>query len=137
MRLLTEEAIILMTLWAEARGEPLEGMLAVAEVIRRRTKLHYNSDGSLTDTCTRNAQFSCWNNDDEQRPMMFRLTDQEPLVMRLGEVWENSEFTDYSNGAVLYYSPAAMKPTGSVPWWAPKCRKVAEVGPHVFYVELR
>ncbi len=137
MRLLSEEAIVLMTLWAECRGEPLEGMLAVAEVIRRRTELRYNSDGSLTDTCTRDSQFSCWNNADKQRPMMLRLTDQDSLVMRLKQVWENSEWTDYSKGAVLYYSPEAMKPIGSAPWWVSKCRKVAEIGQHLFFVEER
>jgi N-acetylmuramoyl-L-alanine amidase len=131
VRLLSEQSIVLMTLWAEVRGEPLEGMLAVAEVIRRRTRDHYNSDGTLTDTCTRDRQFSCWNNTDRQRPRMFRLSDQDSVVIKLREVWENSEWTDYSNGAVLYHA-IGME---NYPDWVTRCREVARLGGHVFYVE--
>jgi N-acetylmuramoyl-L-alanine amidase len=137
LRLFSEESIVLATLWAECRSEPLEGMLAVAEVIRRRTKDHYNSDGTLTGTCCKPYQFSCWNQDDKQRLRMLNLSDQDSMVMRMRDVWENSEFTDYSNGAVLYYSPDAMRPPGSVPEWTKDCRLVATIGRHLFYVEVR
>ncbi len=122
-----------MTLWAECRSEPLEGMLAVAEVIRRRTKLGYNSDGTLTNTCCRPYQFSCWNTEDKQRLRMLQLTDQDSMVMRLREVWEKSEFTDYSNGAVLYHANGM----DIYPWWVKNCRQVATIGGHAFYVEWR
>jgi spore germination cell wall hydrolase CwlJ-like protein len=132
LRLFSEESIVLATLWAECRSEPLEGMLAVAEVIRRRTKLHYNSDGTLTNTCTRDRQFSCWNNTDKQRPKMLNLSDQDSMVMRMRDVWENSEWTDYSNGAVLYHAIGMEH----YPQWVTHSRVVATIGGHVFYVEL-
>jgi spore germination cell wall hydrolase CwlJ-like protein len=131
MRLFSEEAIVLGTLWAECRSEPLEGMLAVAEVIRRRTKLHYNSDGTLTGTCCRDRQFSCWNNTDKQRLRMLNLNYQDPMIVKLKDVWEQSEFTDYSNAAVLYHAGGMEQ----YPDWVMRAHKVATIGAHIFYVE--
>ncbi len=135
MRLFDETAIVVATIWAEARSETLEGIIAVGEVIRRRTKIRYNSDGTLTGTCGRVAQFSCWS--DKQRVPMLNLDWDDPVVRNCLEAWVQSEFTNYSNRAVLYYSPKAMKPKGSVPWWAPKCRLVSTIGGHLFFVENR
>jgi spore germination cell wall hydrolase CwlJ-like protein len=134
VKLFDETAIVVATIWAEARSEPLEGIMAVGEVIRRRTKLRYNSDGTLTGTCGRVAQFSCWS--DEQRILMFNLDWDDPVVTNCLQAWVQSEWTDYSNGAVLYYSPKAMRPKDTVPWWSANCRKVAELGGHIFFVEL-
>lgn len=56
-----EEAarIISYTLYAEARGEPTNGKLAVASVIHTRSKL---LGVSMPDVCLMPRQFSCWNN---------------------------------------------------------------------------
>lgn len=134
MKLFDENAIAIATLWSEARSEPLEGIMAVGEVIRLRAKLHYNSDGTIIGTCCKKLQFSCWNHDDPQRLRMLKLDWSDPLVRQCKGAWEQSEWTAYANGALLYYAPAGMR-EGAVPWWAPKCREVARIGGHIFFVE--
>jgi N-acetylmuramoyl-L-alanine amidase len=131
MKLFSANNIAVATIWAESRGEPREGKMAVGEVIRRRTLIPYNSDGTIIGTCCRDRQFSSWNNDDPQRLWMLRLDDTDPIVIDCKNAWEQSEFTDYSNGAVLYHANW-LKP---IPYWAPKCRVVAKIGAHIFYLE--
>ena len=131
MKLFNEISIVIATGWAEARGEPLEGLLAVFEVIRKRTRDHYNSDGTLIGTCCKDRQFSCWNNNDPQRLQMLKLDSNDPLVIRCTTAWVQSEWTNHSNGAVLYHA----KSMRTYPYWVGKCRVVARIGEHIFYVE--
>lgn len=51
-------SIISYTLYAEARGEPFEGMKAVASVIQTRAM---RANISMAEVCLQDQQFSCWN----------------------------------------------------------------------------
>lgn len=48
-----------LTLWGEARGEPIEGRVAVASVIRNRARARYRGQ-TIAEVCLWPAQFSCW-----------------------------------------------------------------------------
>jgi len=48
-----------LTLWAECRGEPIEGQVAVAAVIRNRVGKRFGA--SYKAVCLAPKQFSCWN----------------------------------------------------------------------------
>jgi N-acetylmuramoyl-L-alanine amidase len=133
VRLFNENFIAIATIWAEARGEPREGRIAVGEVIRRRTKRRYNSDGTITGTCCRDRQFSCWNNNDPNRLKMLSLDDDDPLVIDCAQAWAESQWSDYTNGAVLYLALDSLK---YLPPWVRQCRVVAKIGAHTFYVEV-
>ena len=51
-----------LTIWAEARSEPLEGKVAVASVIRNRALYGTGRFGiGYTGVCLKPKQFSCWN----------------------------------------------------------------------------
>lgn len=50
-----------LTLYGEARGEPVEGQIAVASVIRNRVGHRWGA--SLRAVCLAPKQFSCWNPD--------------------------------------------------------------------------
>ena len=55
------------TVWAEARGEPYEGKIAVAHVLLNRwqsTTGQWAKDDTLATTCLRDQQFSCWSSGD-------------------------------------------------------------------------
>lgn len=58
---LSELQVVALTLWGEARGEPIEGRFAVANAIRNRVKAQRASFGfSPRDVCLKAWQFSCW-----------------------------------------------------------------------------
>jgi spore germination cell wall hydrolase CwlJ-like protein len=131
MRLFDSNNLAIAVIWQEARGEPREGKMAVGEVIRNRMRLRYSSDGTVVGTVMRPYQFSGMNTDDKNRIGAFNLDDDDPLVLDCAQAWAESQWSDYSNGATLYHA-AGMD---IFPWWVPNCRKVAEVGGHIFYVE--
>lgn len=59
---LGEFDVLWLTLWAEARGEPIEGKIAVASVIRNRVLYGAGRFGiGYTGVCLKPQQFSCWN----------------------------------------------------------------------------
>lgn len=71
---MTEEAIkaalgnydvLWLTLWGEARGEPVEGLVAVGSVIRNRVQGPARFGGTYKDVCLAPRQFSCWNPGDD------------------------------------------------------------------------
>lgn len=51
--------ILARTVWAEARGEPIEGQKAVISVILNRAK---NNPNNIVNVILKREQFSCWNN---------------------------------------------------------------------------
>jgi len=60
---LSERDVLLLTLLGEARGEELEGRVAVGCVIRNRMADDRWPD-SIRDVCLQRFQFSCWNGGD-------------------------------------------------------------------------
>lgn len=134
------------TLWGEARGEGREGMVAVAWVIRNRcTRPGYAHElpggvdrtgqvGAASAVCLFPWQFSCWNKNDPNEPLLEKLTpdqyaDQYGIV---NDVF-NGLVDDPTNGADLYYAPDAMVPTGAVPYWASRAKNVATIGSQIFF----
>ncbi len=59
---LSDVQVLACTLYGEARSEPLEGIIAVACVIRNRAQDTKGRWGkSIRDVCLQPKQFSCWN----------------------------------------------------------------------------
>jgi spore germination cell wall hydrolase CwlJ-like protein len=135
LKLFDPEILATGCIWTEAQGEALEGKLSVGEVLRQRMKQHYSSDGTVAGTVCRSYQFSAMNDDRQNNALLLRMLQldcHDPIVIQCREAWRESAFTDYSNGAVLYHGDY-MK---VFPEWVVRCRVVAHVGKHIFYVEL-
>lgn len=56
---LTEADVVRLTIYGEARGEPIEGQVAVGSVIRNRV-LTRRFGRDYRAVCLRRLQFSCW-----------------------------------------------------------------------------
>jgi spore germination cell wall hydrolase CwlJ-like protein len=128
MRLVDDDTWAILTIAGEALGEPLEGKVAVAEVIRNRMKRRYASDGTVIGTVLRAKQFSMW--DDHARLLAANADDDHPRVRECVEAWKLSATTDITGGAVLYHTIMIDRP-----YWA-KASSVEElktIGRHVFY----
>lgn len=140
---LDDHQIFYLTLWAESRGEPFEGILAVACVIRNRVKRRKQS---YRQVCLAPWQFSAWNKGQDRNHS--RLMDAAEAVA-LGELGPATSvagecrtiathviadrFRDRSHGADHYYAPASMRSKGRVPPWAEGRESVCTVGRHVFF----
>jgi spore germination cell wall hydrolase CwlJ-like protein len=134
LKLFDPEILATGTIWTEAQGEALEGKLCVGEVIRQRMKQRYSSDGTVAGTVARSKQFSAMNDDRQNNALLLRMLQldyHDPTVIQCREAWLQSAFTDYSNGAVLYHGDYM----NAFPEWVVRCRLVAHVGKHLFYVE--
>ena len=131
MRLISDTALAIATIYGEARGEEYRGKLAVAEVIRNRTKEKYASDGTIAGTVLRRLQFSCWNDGDPNRIVIAKLDDSDPAVQDCMTAWHDANLngTNVAKGALLYYAPALVSPG-----WAKASMEVARIGHHVFMV---
>uniref|UniRef100_A0A6M3J8R3 Putative cell wall hydrolase n=1 Tax=viral metagenome TaxID=1070528 RepID=A0A6M3J8R3_9ZZZZ len=141
---LTDLQALLLTMWGEARGEPVEGRIAVGCVVRNRMR---KSGRGAKSICLAKSQFSCWwtwGGQSNYTAVMdwawkLGLGGVEPAGTVLDEcAWLaqgllGNRLRDRVKGATHYYSPAAMVPLGSVPGWAKGKTPVAEVGGHLFF----
>lgn len=139
---LTDAQVVGLTLWAEARNQPIEGRIAIANVIRNRVKAQQKHFG-LTPrlVCLKPLQFSCWN--DGRDPNHALLTDTVQNVLRkespgpilrecfwIAEGALSGSFTDNVRGSDHYLTNAllASKP----PSWAKPEKVQIVIGDHSF-----
>ena len=134
LELVPPAAWAILTICQEAAGEPDDGKLAVAEVIRDRTLLRYQSDGTVAGTVLRPYQFSGWNTRDPNRLTNARLSIASPVFAACARAWARActEKTALARGAVLYHA-ASIEP----PFWAraPEIQLVTTIGAHLFYTD--
>ncbi len=133
MRLLSEEALAIITIHQEAAGESYLGKLAVAEVIRNRMNKKYASDGTVTDTVLRPKQFSGWNTGDAGRIRNARIDSDDQVVKDCIRAWHEAQAgSNTVHGAVLYLNKKIVDP---LPDWAlpDSADEVARVGNHWFF----
>jgi len=138
MRLIPDWIWGVMTLMQEVQGESFNSKVAVAEVILRRTRMKYSSDGTVAGTVLWPLQFSGWNAQDatpkyRERIECAKIDDQEPVVQECIKAWKMADQgSNLTNGAYLYFNPKICSPS-----WASKCIEVARIDDHVFMVEKR
>ena len=118
-----EQQIIAMTLLAEARGEGIEGMEAVAMVIKQRMA---NRKQSASQVCRAPKQFSCWNgktSDDLHHLWQSPAApDAIEVVRRFGKL--NTEAIGHAD----HYCTVKIKP-----YWSKGKTPVAVIGNHKFF----
>lgn len=133
--------ILASTLWGEARGEPQEGKVAVANVVLNRHKKpgwwsRQKGDGVPDDTiaavCLDPYQFSCWNKKDPNYPKIQKLKPEDAE-----ECWVIAGLAvagflrDNTSGATHYKTERAR------PKWARGKKPVVVIGNHQFYNNIK
>jgi N-acetylmuramoyl-L-alanine amidase len=118
-----EQQIIALTLLAEARGEGVEGMEAVAMVIKQRMA---NRKQTASQVCLAPKQFSCWNgktSDDLHHLWQSPAApDAIKVVRRFDEL--DPAVIDYAD----HYCAVNIQP-----FWAIVQVPVVVIGNHTFY----
>ena len=106
--------------YAEARGEPYVGKLAVAWVIKNRFNHPDQIYGESIGEITREGQFAKW-----RKPIGDENAWRE--CIRAAEGVFNGTNTDPTGGATHFYSG------DEVPYWAEGKQPVVEIGGHKFF----
>ena len=143
---LLADDVVSLTIWAEARSEPIEGQIAVGCVIRNRLPRY---GGDYKAVCFAPKQFSCWNDTDDINHVQLLDYAQRfltghgvhatggDLALRqcqwVAEGVTRHLLKDNTGGANHYYSPSGMVPKGRVPSWAKGKGPTAVIGRHRFY----
>lgn len=125
--------VMARTLWGEARGEGVEGMQAVASVIRNRMRRGYRGKHTASEVCLDPFQFSCWNEGDANRRRLDRI-DREPdaAYLQARDVATQvlaGGLPDSTRGA-LHYVAATLRRR---PHWLDGQTPCAVIGNHEFY----
>lgn len=137
------------TLFGEARGEPIEGIIAVANVIKNRA---YAAQKVYKEICLAPKQFSCWNVDDPNYSQITKLlanthNGDEPIIdpitrqcMAVAKCVYENDFRDNTKGAKNYvtlkrYQIATARKDSKLDGWIIKMKSVASYGQHIFLVD--
>jgi cell wall hydrolase len=124
------ERAMAATLWGEARGEPREGKVAVAWVIRNRAAQPGWWGTSIAGVCTAKAQFTCWWDAQSER---VRTVDESDArfadCLDIARSVIGGEVIDPTRGADHYYADSMPSP----PKWALGRTPIAVIGHHRFF----
>lgn len=140
--------IVALTIWGECRNEPIEGKVAVAQVIANRKRDPAHRFGqSWQDVCLKPWQFSCWMPQGGERNYQ-RMTEMVDLLSgKQGRVYEatkglppfrecywvalgiiGEDLKDPTNGANHYFASYIDPPS-----WADDEKLTVTIGAHKFY----
>ena len=150
---LTNETALACTMLGEARGDAAQGhssveeRIAVACVIRNRTRTPKRWGDSLKAVCLAPKQFSCWNAGDPNRPRLlaiaYRLVTQQPSMDRLVDETlylaagiASGILLDQTLGADHYVTEALYK-SPKRPSWVNALAFTRQIGAHVFFTTGR
>lgn len=136
---LTAAQVVGMTIWAEARAEPIEGEVAVGCVIRNRLLRPKRFNDTWQEVCLDKWQFSCWipqGGEANYRMLMARCeaAQEGTLPWPRQQMWIadgiiSGAIEDRVSGGDHYYASWLSKP----PAWAKGLTPVAVLGVHRFY----
>lgn len=138
---LSARAAVALTLWGEARNEPIEGIVGVANVIRHR---QMKTGQSWKAVVHRRLQFSCWwaqggaANYESVISMARKIVTGRGIAQAtwhecdwIAEGIINGRFRDNVQGARHYLTTALL--ATNPPSWVKSGRRVAELGHHTFF----
>jgi spore germination cell wall hydrolase CwlJ-like protein len=125
--------IMARTIWAEARGEKISGMKAVANVIWNRAsnpRWWSRPDNDVVSVCLARKQFSCWNKDDPNRPKLLAVTKRDAQFKQAWGIAKKAiagKLPDQTCNSDHYHTDAVN------PRWARGREPVKIIGRHVFH----
>jgi len=131
--------ILARTIWAEARGEGVAGMEAVAAVIMNRVNADLGKDGKpdwwgegVEGVCRKPYQFSCWLPNDPNLDKLLSVTSKDPWFAHAIEIAKRAvkgELPDPTGGADHYCTEMVAPHTS----WTAGRTPTARIGRHLFY----
>lgn len=131
--------VLARTIYGEARGEyktttgGLAAYIAVANVVMNRVREARKFGDGIAAVCQKPYQFSCWNQNDPNLPIIEALEPDQDVLFDLAiEVAKNvseNKWPDLTNGSNHYFSNTMP----AEPAWAVNRRCQRQIGRHLFY----
>jgi spore germination cell wall hydrolase CwlJ-like protein len=119
-----EQDCLANAVYFEARGEPIEGQLAVAEVVLNRTRSgRYPT--SICGVVTQPAQFSFVRH--RQIPAANRGSDAWRRAVAIARIAQD-RVNHQLEGDVLWYHANYVSPS-----WGRRLNRTSQIGAHIFY----
>ena len=153
-------SLLALTLWGEARGEPVLGKRAVAWVVRNRMSIAEAwlerkgrqhplfGDGTVAGVVLRPYQFSCWLPSDPNLAFISRVVETEGEHLGAGawavfyalalKVEDEPASADPTYGATHYCTAEYFGKENSLAWYgAPeieegRTKETVQIGNHIF-----
>jgi spore germination cell wall hydrolase CwlJ-like protein len=135
---LDDARLLALLIYGEARGEPMEGRIAVASVVMNRVKIGGWFGSDIKDVILKPYQFSCFNANDPNLPKLAKIAKafdaylaKDKALMECYEIAKKAVKYELSDIALLgatHYKTKNCKAS-----WADKMVKVAIIGNHEFY----
>ena len=122
-------AVFSKTIYAEARGEPVEGQAWVGWVIKNRAAKNrsYWGGNVIAHVCRHPQQFECWNGVND---IVINEPNIYQDICRLAEqIYDAPASADPTGGADHYNNPGIE----GYPAWTRNCDRLLEIGAHQFY----
>lgn len=129
----SEDVVLARTIFAEARGEPQEGQIAVGYTIKHRAEIaaayikkHGEAHpifggGTIVSACLWSFhgihQYSCWNDTDPARLKALQADHNDPAFCRIQDIARQiiaGTAQDRLPGTTHYYNPGVVP----MPKWA-------------------
>ncbi len=143
LSVLSDIEIVGLTIYGESRGEPIEGQIAVANVIKNRLRAQPSKYKNYANVCLEKLQFSCWNQGDPNRAVLEEIaakmiTGQTPVDSTLRQClfiakgiisWD---VLDNTKGAMNYLTEQLFS-SPDRPNWAKNPKNVMFTGRQVFF----
>lgn len=138
---LSDTQCLALTIYGEARGESVEGRIAVGCVVRNRMAAQQKPARRI---CLADQQFSCWNRGiDTNHQRMLAVAElllqpdrplSDPLLKEslfLAQGLIGGALTDNTEGATHYLTTRLYESNGA-PTWAQKLQPTLVIGRHTF-----
>lgn len=136
---LPDRIVLALTVWGEARGEPVQGQVAVACVVRNRLKRVTHAVATWRGVCLAPWQFSCFNADDPNSGPIARaavtlmtaaLTPELAQALWIADGVIAGAVMDNTGGATHYLTSTLLK--AKPPSWAKGQPVLIVIGDHSF-----
>ena len=143
---LTDQQLMGLTIYGEARGEICAGKIAVGSVILERVD-HRDWDGdSIQEVCLMPYQFSCFlPNDPNYKALKMIADNWQEKYLRSNDLQDcyhcacdliagrTLRTADIEANHATQYLTTALRKSKACPGWVKKMKLVATIGNHEFY----
>jgi spore germination cell wall hydrolase CwlJ-like protein len=114
-----------MNIYFEARGEPIAGQVAVAQVTMNRVASPKYPD-TVCEVVYQHKQFSWYWDGKSDIPLNEKAWERAQMVAK--GVLAGSGHSDLMGANITHYHAARIRP-----YWAPTMQLVAQIDDHIFY----